>query len=81
MTVGRPVHYPEMFEFLDLEFNIYSQTQDMFPEIVQKTDNAIFVGLCKVSLNRTNRPGKNSHWVKDIKVFNTNKNYWQIILK
>ena len=30
--------------------------------------NAIFVSLCKVSLKRTNCPGKNSHWVKDLNI-------------
>ena len=30
--------------------------------------NAIFVSLCKVSLKRTNRPGKTSHWLKDLNI-------------
>ena len=64
LNQGNPVHYPEIFEFLDREFNINSVTQDKFPEIVQRIYNAIFVSLCKVSLKRTNRPGKNSHWIK-----------------
>ena len=68
LSVGRPVHYQEIFDFLDKEFNINSQTQDKFPEIVQRIYNAIFVSLCKVSLKRTNRPGKNSDWIKDLSI-------------
>ena len=68
LNQGNPVHYPEIFEFLDREFNINAATQDKFPEIVQRIYNAIFVSLCKVSLKRTNRPGKNSHWIKDLSI-------------
>ena len=81
LSVGRPVHYPEIFEFLDKEFNINSQTQDKFPEIVQRIYNAIFVSLCKVSLKRTNRPGKNSHWIKDLSLQDQQKlsaNYFKM---
>ena len=35
---------------------------------MQRIYNAIFVSLCKVSLKRTNRPGKNLHWVKDFNI-------------
>ena len=66
ISLGRPVHYPEIFHFLQQEFNINPLTQEKFPEIVQRIYNAIFVSLCKVSLKRTNRPGKNSHWIKDL---------------
>ena len=33
---GRPVHYPEIFHYLDKEFNINPQTQEKFAEIVQR---------------------------------------------
>ena len=68
LSLGRPVHYPEIFHFLQQEFNINPLTQEKFPEIVQRIYNAIFVSLCKVSLKRTNRPGKNSHWIKDLSI-------------
>ena len=58
----------EIFDYLDKEFNTNSQTQEKFAKIMQRTYNAIFVSLCKVSLKRTNCPGKNSHWIKDFNV-------------
>ena len=33
---GRPVHYPEIFHYLDKEFNINPQTQEKLAEIVQR---------------------------------------------
>ena len=65
---GRPVHYLEIFHHLDKEFNMNPQTQEKFAEIVQRIFKAIFVSLCKVSLKRTNCPGKNSYWVKDLNI-------------
>ena len=65
---GRPAHYPEIFDYLDKEFNINLQNQENFAEIVQRIYNAMFVSLCKASLKRTNYPEKNSHWVKDLNV-------------
>ena len=35
---------------------------------MQRIYNAIFISLCRVSLKRTKRPGKNSHWVKDLNI-------------
>ena len=61
---GRLVHYPEIFHKLNMEFNINPQTQEKFTELVQRIYHAIFVSLCKVSLQRTNSPGKNTHCVK-----------------
>ena len=49
-----------------MEFNINPQTQEKFAEIVHRIYNAIFVSLCKVLIKRTIRPGKTSHWVKDL---------------
>ena len=65
---GRPVQYSEMFDYLDKEFNINPQTQQKFAEIVQRIHNAIFVSLYNVSLKRTNCPGKNSHWLKELNI-------------
>ena len=65
---GRPIHYPEIFHYLDKEFDINPQTQEKFAEIVRRIYNSIFVSLCKVSLKRTNRPRKNSHWIKDLNI-------------
>ena len=65
---GRPVYYPEIFDDLDQEFNKNPQTQEKFVELVQRIYNAIFVGLHNVSLKGTNRPGKNSHLVKDLNI-------------
>ena len=65
---GRLLHYPEKYHYLDKEFYINSQTQEKFAEIMQRIYNAIFVSLRKVLLKRTNRPGKSSHWVKDLNI-------------
>ena len=46
---GRPVHHPEVFDYLDQEFNINPQTQERYAEIVQRIYNAIFVSSCNVS--------------------------------
>ena len=54
--------------YLDKEFDINPQTQEKFAEIVLKIYKAIFVSLCKDLLKRTNRPGKNPHWVKDLNI-------------
>ena len=51
-----------------MEFDINPQTKEKFAEIVQRIYNATFVSLRKVSLKRTNRPGKNSNWVKDLNI-------------
>ena len=58
---GRPLHYPEIFDYLDKEFNRNPQTQEKFAEMVQRIYNAIFVSLFEVSLKRKSCPGKNSH--------------------
>ena len=81
---GRPVHYLEIFDYLDKEFNIYPQTQEKFAEIVQSIYNAIFVSLCKISLKRTNCTGKNSHWVKDLNIQDQNDlstHYCKMVIK
>ena len=33
---GRPVHYPEIFDYLDREFNINPQTREKFAEILKR---------------------------------------------
>ena len=55
---ARPVHYPEVFDYLDTEFNINPWTQEKFAELVQRIYNAIFVSSCKISLKQTNLPEK-----------------------
>ena len=56
---GRPIHYQEIFDYLDKKFKIIPQTQEKFAEIMKRKYNIIFVSLCKVSLKRSNLPGKN----------------------
>ena len=63
----RSVHKPKILHYLDHEFNINPQTQLKFSEIVQTIYNAKFFILCKASLKRTNRPRKNSHWLKRLR--------------
>ena len=65
--LGRPLQYAKILDFLDKDFNINPQTQEKFAEIVQRIYNTIFVSFCKVSLKRSNYPGENSHWIKDLK--------------
>ena len=65
---GRPLRYPEIFHYLDKEFDINPQTKEKLAGIVQRIYNAIFISLCKVSLKRTNCSTKNSHWVKDLNI-------------
>ena len=35
---------------------------------MQRIYNEIFISLSEVSLKGANRPGKNSHWVKDLNI-------------
>ena len=47
-------------------FNITPHNEKNFAEIVQRIYNAIFVSVCRISLTRTKRPGKNSTWINDL---------------
>ena len=58
--------YQEIFNYLDVMFNITSWNETEFPEIVQWVYNAIFVSVCQIYLTRTKRPGKNSTWINDL---------------
>ena len=37
---------------------------------MQRIHNAIFTGVCKVSLQRKNKPGRNSTWISDFSINN-----------
>ena len=39
----------------------------MYAELVQHICNAIFTGICQVSLQRKNRPGRNRTWISDLR--------------
>ena len=41
-----------------------------YAELVQRIYNAIFTGIFKVSLQRKNKPGRNSTWISDLSINN-----------
>ena len=50
----RPVNNPEIFTYLENEFHINDQTEDIFAELAQRIHNALFASIYCIPLTRTN---------------------------
>ena len=72
---SKPISYEKIFFYLQQTHGINRNSNLKYAELVQRIYNAIFTGVCKVSLQRKNKPGRNSTWLSDLSIQNQQQVY------